>query len=154
MKLMHHLLSRLLILLLALITVDVLWGVFTRYALGHQAGWTEELARFLLIWIGLLGAAYASGGRLHLSIDLLEHRLERRSRRRLRVFIAGCVLVFALAVLVVGGGRLVYLTHILGQRSPALNLPMAGVYLALPLSGLLIAAYQLHHLRRPGAEAL
>ncbi|MEL6133172.1 MAG: TRAP transporter small permease subunit, partial [Bacteroidota bacterium] len=44
--------------LMGMITLVVLWGVFTRYALGSQASWSEELARFLLVWIGLLGAAY------------------------------------------------------------------------------------------------
>ncbi|HMS67214.1 MAG TPA: TRAP transporter small permease subunit, partial [Saprospiraceae bacterium] len=32
-------------------TLDVLYGVVTRYVFGAQASWTEELARFLLIWI-------------------------------------------------------------------------------------------------------
>jgi len=63
-------LSALLIGLMTLMTLDVLWGVFTRYVYGNQADWSEELAKFLLIWVGLLGAAYASGQKLHLTIDL------------------------------------------------------------------------------------
>ncbi|MEZ4939235.1 MAG: TRAP transporter small permease [Saprospiraceae bacterium] len=128
--------------LLALMTLDVLWGVFTRYALGGQASWSEELARFLLIWIGILGAAYASGQRMHLAIELLLPKLEPRRQRRLLSFINLLILGFAFAVLVVGGLRLMYITHTLEQLSPAMQLPMAGVYAVLPLSGLLVMYYK------------
>ena len=136
-----------LIFLMAIMTLDVLWGVFTRYALGHQAGWTEELARFLLIWIGILGAAFASGQKMHLSINLLEARLSLEERKNLKRIIALFVLFFAVAVMVIGGIRLAYITHILQQHSPALRIPMALVYAILPVSGLLIVFYQLHGIR-------
>ena len=128
--------------LMAVITLDVLWGVFTRYALGNQASWSEELARFLLIWIGVLGAAYASGKRMHLSIDLLGPKLEKKQQRRLQRFIDMVILAFAVTALVIGGFRLLYITQVLGQLSPALRVPMALVYSVVPLSGLLITFYK------------
>lgn len=134
-------------LLMLIISLTVLWGVFTRYALGSQASWTEELARFLLIWIGILGAGWVSGQRQHLAITLLPERLEGRARRRLQRCIDGLVLLFALSVLVAGGLRLLYITHQLGQVSPALQVPMTVVYAVLPLSGLLIAYYKLADLK-------
>lgn len=134
--------SGLLVVLMSVITLDVLWGVFTRYALGSQASWTEELARFLLIWIGILGAAYASGKRMHLAIDLLGPKLEPRKQRRLQRFIDLTILLFALTVLVIGGLRLMYITQVLTQLSPALRVPMAVVYSVVPLSGLLIIFYK------------
>ncbi|CAH0999965.1 Sialic acid TRAP transporter small permease protein SiaQ [Neolewinella maritima] len=127
--------------MLAVMTLDVLWGVFTRYVMADQASWSEELARFLLIWIGILGAAYASGQRMHLSIDLLANKPVR--------LIAALIILFALAVLVVGGTRLVLLTAALGQTSPALGLPMSVVYAVVPLSGLLIIFYRLPDLITP-----
>ncbi|MEM6395166.1 MAG: TRAP transporter small permease [Bacteroidota bacterium] len=132
--------------LMALITVDVLWGVFTRYALGNQAGWTEELARFLLIWIGLLGTAWASGQRMHLSITLLPDKLEGKARRRLLLFIDSLVVLFALSVMIIGGGHLVWLTYELGQTSAALKLPMGLIYSVIPISGVLIVFYKLNDL--------
>lgn len=128
--------------LMGLMTVDVLWGVFTRYAMGAQADWSEELARFLLIWIGLLGAAYASGQRKHLAIDLLQPQLQPRDQHRVRQVIRVLIMAFALGVLVIGGGRLMYITQLLGQLSAALRIPMYLVYAVLPLSGLLILYYQ------------
>ena len=130
-----RILGAVLITMLAVMTLDVLWGVFTRYVLADQASWSEELARFLLIWIGVLGAAYASGQRMHLSIDLLASKPVR--------LIAALIILFALAVFVVGGTQLVLLTAQLGQTSPALGLPMSLVYAVVPISGLLIIFYRL-----------
>jgi len=135
-------LSSILILLMSAMILAVLWGVFTRYAIGHQASWTEELARFLLIWVGLLGAAYAAGKKMHLAIDLLQPKLEPKARNRLRVFIIILIILFAFSVLIVGGLRLIYITNVLGQISPALQVPMYLVYIVLPLSGMLVIYFK------------
>lgn len=139
----NKLLGYFLAFLMIVMTLDVLWGVVTRYALGSQADWSEELARFLLIWISILGTAYASSQGKHLAIDLLGPKMEQDSRRRLRIFIHCIILSFALFVMVIGGLRLLYITHTLGQLSPALRLPMAVVYAVLPVSGLLIIYYKI-----------
>lgn len=149
---LDRVLSRALIVLMGLLVVDVLWQVFTRFVLADSSSWTEELARYLLIWLSLLGAAYATGARLHLAVDLLPNYLHGIVRRRLEWFIDGVVLLFALAVLVGGGSRLVYVTLVLGQDSAALGVPLGIVYLALPLSGLLVATYVVMHLAAPRAE--
>ncbi|MFK8005001.1 MAG: TRAP transporter small permease [Saprospiraceae bacterium] len=132
-----------LIALMSLMTIDVLWGVFTRYAIGAQASWSEELARFLLIWIGILGAAYASGQKMHLAIELLKPSLDKKNQERLSIFINLLIAFFALTVMVIGGSRLIYITKVLGQISPALQVPMYVVYAVIPLSGLLIIYYKL-----------
>ena len=129
-------LGAILVIMLAVMTLDVLWGVFTRYVMSNQASWSEELARFLLIWIGVLGAAYASGQRMHLSIDLLPNKPVR--------LIAVLIILFALGVMVIGGARLVFITAELGQTSPALGLPMSLIYTVVPISGLLIIYYRLY----------
>lgn len=132
--------------LMTIMTIDVLWGVFTRYAMGSQASWSEELARFLLIWIGILGAAYASGQNMHLAIDLLSPKLEGKSKLRLAIAIRILIILFAFFVLVVGGFRLIYVTQVLGQMSPALQVPMTIVYAVVPISGLIIVYYKIHDL--------
>jgi TRAP-type C4-dicarboxylate transport system permease small subunit len=131
----------LLILLVLGLVLSVTWQVASRYLLQAPSSWTEESARFLLIWIGLLGAAYAYRTRAHMRLQFLEEKLGPAGARRLRAVVAFAVLVFALAVLVVGGVRLVLLTLELEQVSAALGIPMGLVYLALPLSGLLTAFY-------------
>ena len=131
-----------LVILMAAMTLDVLWGVLTRYLIGSQASWTEELARFLLIWIGILGAAYASGQKMHLAIDLLKPQLSPSNQGRLTFFINLLVIFFAATVMVIGGLRLIYITQTLGQLSPALRVPMAIIYSVVPISGLLVIYYK------------
>lgn len=140
----NHYLGYTLAALMGIMTLDVLWGVFTRYALGSQADWSEELARFLLMWIGLLGAAYAAGQHKHLAIDLLLVSLPPGRQRRLQLVIYGLIITFVLAVMVVGGLRLMYVTQTLGQLSAALRVPMYLVYAVVPVSGLLVAYYKLY----------
>ena len=141
-KQIDKILGNFLALLMGIMTLDVLWGVFTRYAMGNQSGWSEELARFLLIWIGILGAAYAAGQDMHLSIELLMPKLQKKSQIRLKLLISFLIAAFAFTVMVIGGGRLMYITQELGQLSPALRVPMAVVYSVAPLSGILVIYYK------------
>ena len=147
----------LLVALMGVAVLNVLWQVFTRFVIGDPSGFTDELARYLLIWIGLLGASYAAGRTMHLAIDLLPAKLTGRSRWYLNLVIEASVFLFALAVLVVGGINLVRLTLTLGQTSAALHVPLGYVYLVLPLSGLLmmffsVAAVLRHHTEWRGSE--
>ena len=71
-------LAWLVIVVMASLVIDVLWQVFTRFVLRDPSSFTEELARYLLIWVGLLGASYAAGKRMHLALDLLPMKLEGR----------------------------------------------------------------------------
>jgi hypothetical protein len=47
--------------LMAILVVDVLWQVISRYVLSAPSSFTDELAGFLLIWVGLFGSAYVAG---------------------------------------------------------------------------------------------
>lgn len=133
-----------LVFLMGILVIDVIWQVFTRYVLQSPSTFTDELARFLLIWVSLLGAAYATGKKMHLAIDLLPNKLNEKNRQRLHILIHGLVLSFALTVMVLGGILLSYYT--IHQPSPALNFPMGVVYAVVPLSGLLISYYKINDL--------
>jgi len=132
-----------LILLMTLIVLDVSWQVITRFVLPTPSSYTEELARFLLIWISLLGAAYAYAHRLHLGIELLAARLSGRGKHWLAIIGYGLSGLFALLALVIGGSQLTLLTLELKQVSGALGLPMAYVYCVLPISGGLMVLFSL-----------
>ncbi|HEX6209691.1 MAG TPA: TRAP transporter small permease [Methylomirabilota bacterium] len=136
-----RMLSSALVAIMAVMVANVLWQVFTRFVLRAPSSYTEELARFLLIWLSLLGAAYATRLRLHLAIDLFPSRFQGASRRRADLFIHACVFLFALLAMVIGGLRLVYLSFALSQISAALRVSLGYVYLVVPVSGLLIMFY-------------
>ncbi|QCK13277.1 TRAP transporter small permease [Mangrovivirga cuniculi] len=135
-------LSNFLIGILALMLIAVLWQVFSRYILNAPSSVTEELSRYCLIWIGVLGAAYAAGQKMHLAITLFPDSLKEDNRNKLQVVINLLIIIFAITVFIIGGTRLVYITSILGQNSPALGIPLAWVYIVLPLSGLVVIYYK------------
>lgn len=124
--------------LMAVAVLNVLWQVGSRFVLEDPSSYTDELARYLLVWIGVLGAAHVTGQKRHLAIEVLPLRFGARGRARLGLAVEAAVAVFAAAVLVFGGGRLVLLTFELEQRSSALGIPLGLVYLVLPLSGVLV----------------
>ena len=135
-----------LVALAVIMVVTVTWQVFSRYVLRAPSSLTEELARFQLIWLGLLGAVYTFRNRMHVGIDILVGNLRGRRRVAAEVVSLLACLVFALAILVYGGGRLVALTHELDQTSAALGWRMSYVYAALPLSGLLMSIYAVSYI--------
>jgi len=131
-----------LILLMAAMVLNVTWQVVSRYVLQNPSSFTDELSRYMLIWLGMLGSAYVAGQNQHLAIDILPNKLEGIKKERLLIFIAAVVLVFGLVVMIIGGANLLFITFMLGQKSATLQLPLAYVYAIIPISGLLVVVYQ------------
>ena len=121
----------------------VSWQVFSRYALGTPSVVTDEIARFLFMWLALIGGAYTYGARRHLAVDLLAVTLEGRARLVLEAVILAVVMVFAAVVMVWGGYSLVSRTLSSGQVTPALQISMGWIYGAIPFAGLVIVYYSL-----------
>ena len=101
--------------LLALMTIFATWQVASRYVFNNPSTVTEELVLICFVWMGLLGAAY------------------------LQLFYEIIIMVFAVLVLVFGGWNMSRLS--MGQLSSSLQIPMGYIYLALPLSGVITAIY-------------
>jgi TRAP-type C4-dicarboxylate transport system permease small subunit len=140
---LDFLLSWTLVIVFTVSVLNVLWQVFTRFVLLDPSSWTEELARYLLIWLALLGAAYSAGRRKHLAMEFLYLKVGPRGQRRLDIFIDCVVALFAVSILIIGGNHLVTVTWKLGQVSPSLQVPLAWVYSVIPLSGVLILFYSI-----------
>jgi TRAP-type C4-dicarboxylate transport system permease small subunit len=138
--------------LMGILVINVLWQVISRYLVGHPSPFTDELAGFLLIWVGLLGATYITGKREHLAIDILHHKLSPERKVKVNMIISILVALFALAVLVIGGANLVYITLRLNQISSALQIPVGYVYMVLPLSGVFIIYYSIYDIVYPGND--
>ncbi len=146
-------LEKILVVLMIVLVLDVLWQVISRYVNKFMANnfdiqiptgfyaFTDELAGFLLIWVALAGAAYATGKKQHLAIDLLSTKLGDKGKTILSMIINVLIVIFATSVLIIGGFWLVYSRFYLGQVSAAMEIPIGVVYIILPLSGLLISYY-------------
>src|SRR5699024_2742796 len=121
------------VVLLALMTVLVLFQVFTRYVLGTPAAFTEELVRYALIWVSFIAATYAFLQREHMALTLVADRLPAAARRGLRLAID--VLVLALAVLVLGVGGAMLAWDSREHVSALLGISRGLVYLMSPIAG-------------------
>ena len=130
-----------LVFIMAAITINVLWQVFSRFILQDPSSYTEELARYMLIWVGILGASYVAGQKMHLAIDLLSTKLTDIKKSYLEIFIQGSIFLFSFFVMVIGGIKLVNITLTSNQISAALQIPLGYVYTVLPISGIIMMFY-------------
>ncbi|WP_221029279.1 TRAP transporter small permease [Actomonas aquatica] len=134
------------IVLFALLTLDVLWGVLSRYVLGSQSRWTEEFAIYAIVWVSLLGAALMFRERGHLGVDYFVGKLDPSARRFTAIVAELAVMAFAGFVLIYGGFMLVSETLRSGQVTPAMGWKVGYLYSVVPLSGLFILAFSIEHL--------
>lgn len=143
-KYMNILLSGIAAVLLSVMTLLVLFQVFTRYVLNSPAAFTEELVRYFLIWTGFIGAAYAFSTRQHMSLVLLRDKLSPARKRVLMTVIDSLILVFALFVITIGGVKLSL--SAVKEYSALLGISRSLVYLMAPVSGVFIIAAQIINL--------
>jgi TRAP-type C4-dicarboxylate transport system permease small subunit len=138
----NKIIERFLVLILVGMVLNVIWQVFTRFLTSSPSAFTNELSRYLMIWLGILGAAYISGKQEHVAIDFFVKKLNNSLRRFIDRFVLLSILSFAFFVMIIGGFNLVYITLKLEQYSPSLQIPLALVYSIIPISGLLIIFYK------------
>lgn len=122
-------------LLLLLTVLSDLVAVLFRYAIGQPLVWTEEVQRYLIIWVAFLGGAACLGRGEHMAVDLLVGWLPPRVQRRLRIGLLVLTLGFC-AVLVWKGIPLAIGNR--SQVSPAARIPMDFPYLAVGIGGALM----------------
>jgi C4-dicarboxylate transporter, DctQ subunit len=115
-------------------------NVACRTFLGFSLAFAEELSQFLIIFVCFIGLSYAAGRGRHIRMTALYDQLGRRGRKALMIFIAGttCLLMLLLAWYSV---RYIAVVHGLGTVSPVLRVPLAVVYLSVPL-GFVLSALQ------------
>lgn len=133
--------------LMGILVVDVTWQVVSRYLLGEASSFSEEVARFLLIWIGLLGSSYAYRKKMHLAFDLITNKVTGKVKYWMEIFIHTLIIFFSIVVLMMGGMYLVQLTWELNQLSASLQISLSYVYFALPLSGFLMVIYAINFIK-------
>lgn len=108
--------------IMGVMVIAVCWQVITRYILNNPSTVTEEALRYLLIWVTMVGGAYAYGRRKHLAITALSKRLSFKDQKILDIFVQAMVILFCVVVMIGGGTRLVNTAA--DQLSAALQLPM------------------------------
>ena len=127
----------LLAVMLAVLVASLGWQVFGRYVLDRAPAWSEELARFLMVWITMLGAAAVMRDRGHIAVTALPDALPPTARRVLGV-VSDLGVLWVAWIVGVHGAALADLLSM--QASPAFEVTMAVPYAALPVGAALIAA--------------
>jgi TRAP-type C4-dicarboxylate transport system permease small subunit len=116
--------------LLAVLVATTLLQVLSRYVLSKPLDWTEEVARYIFVWVGMLGAGIAAKDRAHFFVDLLLERMPPLLRKYVTV-ITG--LVSSIFLLAVSWAALELALSNGVQDSPVLTIPMSVPYLAIPV---------------------
>jgi len=114
--------------------------VFWRYVLNASLVWSEELARYLFVWIVFLASPLGIHRGIHIGVDLLISRFPFRWRRATMILTHILILIF-LAFLIVLGLRVVKMN--MTQSSIAMGIPMGTIYLAIPVGAFWMILYTL-----------
>ena len=124
--------------LLAALTLLVGVQIAGRFLFAYSIFWSDELARFLLVWAAFLGMSVGVRRGAHPAVDSLVRGLRPRGARVAFAVAVACSLLFFL-VMVGYGTVLVQRTWL--QRSPSLGLRMGLPYLAVPVAGILMGLH-------------
>jgi len=109
--------------------------VVARYGFHHSLTWSEEVGRYIFVWISFLGMAAAFKAGAHVALDLLVKYLQGVSRKTLELVNSVLIVLLSSAILY-SGMKLFFLG--MRQKSPALKLPMHWVYIVVPVSGTIL----------------
>ncbi|MGM0901263.1 MAG: TRAP transporter small permease [Bacillota bacterium] len=134
----------LLMLLVALMVISCVWQVLSRYIFGQASAQTEELMRYAIIWVSVIGGAYVYGEKGHLAITYFSDKLNQALAKAVSILIDASISIFSAIVLIYGGYKIVTATMI--QISPGMGLPMGYMYMALPIAGFMFILYSIQHI--------
>lgn len=128
-----------------LVIISVMAGVvfievLFRYVLMLPLFWTEEFARYCLVWSSLLGAGVALKRGEHIAVTFLVDRIPGGIGPQV-AFLVPIFIALFLAVILWGGVHLVVITR--DQLSPAMRIPMSWPYLAIPISSSIMLYHEL-----------
>lgn len=115
-----------------IMTLLVIAQVVLRYVFNDPLTWSEELARFSFIYLAFVGIGAAYGRRRHMFVDALLIELPPRLKRIVEFTVAGLATAFLVTVIGITTRTILELYR-MEVTTPALELPMAYIYLAIPL---------------------
>ena len=128
--------------LLVLMVVVVFLQVIFRFVLHASLPWSEELSRYILVWLSFLGAAIGVRRGAHIGVEVVVSLFPKTLNVAAKVFVHTVSMVF-FSLLILYGWRIL---GVVGrQLSPAMEWSMAIPYSAICVGGVLMLAYALEH---------
>jgi C4-dicarboxylate transporter DctQ subunit len=126
------------------ITVIIFIDVLLRYIFKNSLNWSEELTRYIMVWMTFIGASLCVRENIHVTMDILLNSLPNKSKKPLLYLIYGVSATVCLYLATLGWSIMIKVKNT-GQVSPSMEfLPMWLVYLCVPISGVLMAKNFLH----------
>ncbi|MDO5409182.1 MAG: TRAP transporter small permease [Lachnospiraceae bacterium] len=138
-KILNQIAEKMSIVILAVMVILVVWQVGARYIMKAPIPWSEQLSKYLFIWLVLINSTYMFGKKEHMSIGYFKEKLPQTAQIVINYLIEVVTFVFAGFILILGG----YMAMKIGipQKDAAIGISMGFVYAALPISGLMTALY-------------
>lgn len=123
------------VVMFGLLVLVVFGQVIARFVFNDPFRWSEELARYLQVWMIILTSSICIREGIHLAVDYATHALPFVFRKLLKLLVL-LLIMFYLIIVIVYGAKLV--SVITMQVSPAMQIPIYIVYLAVPTGGFLM----------------
>jgi TRAP-type C4-dicarboxylate transport system permease small subunit len=105
----------------------------------HPSAVSEIAARYLFVWLTMIGGAYVFGKREHMYLEMVQDMCPPKVKCIMEMVCEALTAVFAVCVLFLGGR--IYLLRQMTAIDPLIHLPMGYIYMALPISGVIIVFY-------------
>lgn len=134
-RIFHQFMKWVLFMITGAMTLIVLLGVVFRYILKAPLPWAEELARYLMVWGASLGASIAYREGTHIAVTMLVDKLHGMTGKVITWLTQIIVIIFMTIIMIEG---FILISKLSGQTSPAMEIPMAWPYLAIPVGCLFI----------------
>lgn len=142
---------------MAIMTILVFIQVVMRYVFSNSLSWSEELARFIFLWLSWIGASYAVKERSHFRVEMFADMIKGTARRQFEYFILIVWFAFSFALTWLGTQLVIFL-YDTGQTSAAMDIPMTLPYASVPIGcglmcvRLIIEMYKIHKGDLVGSE--
>jgi len=126
-----------------ILVLTVLLQVGNRLLISRSLPWTEELSRFSFIWFCFLGSVITLKKGKHLGIEIFYRKIPNNAKKYYNIFIYLFTILFGYIITRYGYEMIKLTTY---QKSPILRWPMAYVYAALPVTGILYIFYTIYEI--------
>ena len=127
--------------------IAVFLQVIFRYIVNNPLAWSEELSRYVFVWVSMIGASIGMKKKAHYGLDALYRLFQDKQRRALEIFVYSLISIFLLVLVYYG---ILWSKEIYLQKAPGLEISMAIPYAAIPVGSLLML---MHILLMPFGES-
>lgn len=129
-----------LIVIFALIMVLSCFAQICTRLAGIPLSWSEELARYMAVWLTFIGAAYALRKKSLAVVEILYNKLTGNNKKALFLLISALTFLFCFILIWYGNA---FALKFMGQQTPALKIPKGLVYYSAVVSGVVMVLFQL-----------